>query len=175
MLAGAKIPVEEYLRTSYDPDREYVDGQLLERSVGERLHARLQALLAVLLGSRERDRGFEVFTEQRIRIDARRYRIPDVCVKSVPYDAVPVLTSPEVIIEILSPDDTLAAVAEKSAEYASAGVQGIWVADPYRKALYTYGASGLELRTGLILEDGLIGRIDFAELFKELDRSGRRR
>ena len=35
MLTGTSIPVEEYLRTSYEPDMEYVDGQLVERSVGE--------------------------------------------------------------------------------------------------------------------------------------------
>jgi hypothetical protein len=29
------IAVEEYLATSYRPDMEYVDGQLVERHVGE--------------------------------------------------------------------------------------------------------------------------------------------
>jgi hypothetical protein len=28
------VPVEEYLRTIYDPDREYVDGALVERHGG---------------------------------------------------------------------------------------------------------------------------------------------
>ena len=46
---------------------EFVDGQLVERNVGDRLHARLQAILAALLG----------------------YRIPDVCVKAVPYEPIP--------------------------------------------------------------------------------------
>jgi hypothetical protein len=53
MPANAAIPVEEYLRPSYEPDMEYVDGQLVERSVGERLHSRLQAILASLLHRRE--------------------------------------------------------------------------------------------------------------------------
>lgn len=64
MVTGTAIPVEEYLRTTYEPDAEYVDGQLVERSAGERLHSRLQALLVIILGSREAERGFEVFTEQ---------------------------------------------------------------------------------------------------------------
>jgi len=33
------IPVEEYLRTIYHPDMEYVDGQLVERHVGEYYHS----------------------------------------------------------------------------------------------------------------------------------------
>src|ERR1035441_8349759 len=35
MATFTSVPVEEYLRTFYDPDREYVDGQLVERHVGE--------------------------------------------------------------------------------------------------------------------------------------------
>ena len=86
MLPGATIPLEEYLHTSYEPDREYVDGRLVERSVGERLHARLQALLTVLLGSRERERGFEVFTEHR-RIRWRRHSGHLSC-RSVPQGSI---------------------------------------------------------------------------------------
>jgi hypothetical protein len=33
------VSLEEYLRTSYDPDMEFVDGVLVERNVGDWLHA----------------------------------------------------------------------------------------------------------------------------------------
>src|SRR5437870_4091833 len=34
------VSVEEYLNTSYEgPDREYVDGRIVERNVGERSHS----------------------------------------------------------------------------------------------------------------------------------------
>jgi hypothetical protein len=42
MERSTLISVEEYLNTSYRPDREYIDGALLERNVGERAHSRLQ-------------------------------------------------------------------------------------------------------------------------------------
>ena len=29
-MQATLVPVEEYLRTNYDPDREYVDGQIVE-------------------------------------------------------------------------------------------------------------------------------------------------
>ena len=176
MATGTVIPVEEYLGTYYEPDMEYVDGQLVERSVGERLHSRLQAILSSIVRDREAGRNFEAFTEQRIRIqDRRRYRIADVCVKAVPYDPAPVLDCPDVAIEILSPDDTLTAASEKCAEYLQAGIPGIWVVDPYRKALYRYAPGGLQLLALPVLENELIGAIDFAPIFAELDRSGRRR
>ena len=38
----ALISVDEYLRTSDRPDCEYLEGQVLERNLGERPHARLQ-------------------------------------------------------------------------------------------------------------------------------------
>ena len=36
-------PLSEYLATSYRPDREYVDGEVKERNVGEYDHSRPQA------------------------------------------------------------------------------------------------------------------------------------
>jgi hypothetical protein len=49
----ADIAVEEYLRTSYEPEMEYVGGCLVDRHVGEYDHSRLQALVTAALGSRE--------------------------------------------------------------------------------------------------------------------------
>lgn len=40
MAESTLRPVEEYLATSYDPDVEYVDGELVRRNVGDIYHAR---------------------------------------------------------------------------------------------------------------------------------------
>ena len=40
------VSVEEYLRTSYEPEMEYVDGQLVDRHVGEYDHSLMQAMIA---------------------------------------------------------------------------------------------------------------------------------
>ena len=42
MSAATLLSLEEYLNTSYSPDREYRDGVLVERNVGEKAHALLQ-------------------------------------------------------------------------------------------------------------------------------------
>ncbi len=39
MATTTLITVEEYLRTSYEPDAEFVDGVLEERSTGEDRHS----------------------------------------------------------------------------------------------------------------------------------------
>jgi Uma2 family endonuclease len=175
MPVGTAVPVDEYLRTSYEPDMDYIDGQLVERSTGERRHSRIQAILIILLGTRQAERGFEVFAEQRIVIvERRRYLVPDICVKAVPYNPVPVLERPDLVIEILSPDDTLAAAARKCALYREAGIPAIWVVDPYRNAIYTFDAEGLELKRENTLSTELTGPVDFAAVFGELDKSGQR-
>src|ERR1051326_4137326 len=38
MSVGTLVTLEEYLNTAYSPDREYVDGVVVERNVGERPH-----------------------------------------------------------------------------------------------------------------------------------------
>ena len=35
MAASTLVSLEEYLSTSYEPDREYVNGELVERCVGK--------------------------------------------------------------------------------------------------------------------------------------------
>ncbi len=41
-MSTTLISVEEYLRTSYEPDAEYVDGVLEERPMGEGKHSAWQ-------------------------------------------------------------------------------------------------------------------------------------
>jgi Uma2 family endonuclease len=95
MATSLIVPVEEYLRTAYEPDAEYVLGHLVERHVGEWDHSLLQALITGLLSQRRRPRRFHVFTEQRVRVsDGPRYRIPDICVVSVAHAREHVLTKP---------------------------------------------------------------------------------
>ena len=67
MSAGTLISLEEYLSTSYSPDKEYCDGVLVERNVGDNAQARLQALLAAYLIERRKQWRIAVYTELRIK------------------------------------------------------------------------------------------------------------
>jgi Uma2 family endonuclease len=170
MATATIVPVEEYLRSNYDPDVEYVDGQLVERNVGEWRHSRLQSLILALLCSREQDR-FLTFTEQRVQVSSKplRFRIPDVCVVALPYPPEPVLTRPpQLAIEIVSPDDRVADILEKVAEYLKAGVPHIWMPDPYRHTLQIADNDGFRPVPSLVAETELVGVVDFASLFAKL-------
>jgi hypothetical protein len=41
-MATAAISVREYLATSWSPDREHVDGEVVQRNLGEKDHSALQ-------------------------------------------------------------------------------------------------------------------------------------
>jgi Uma2 family endonuclease len=170
MATSTTVPVEEYLRTSYHPDLEYVDGALVERHVGERRHSRLQLLIGALLGGREQGR-FHTYTEQRVRVSAHpKYRVPDLCAMALPYPSGPVFThAPHLVIEILCPHDEPAEMLEKIADYVKCGVSRIWIPDPYRRRLQEADRDGPHDCPDLIVESELAGRLDFGELFARLD------
>ena len=50
MAATTLVTLEEYLRTSYEPDQEYIDGELKEKPVVRWTHSRLQASLCMWFG-----------------------------------------------------------------------------------------------------------------------------
>jgi hypothetical protein len=74
--------IEQYLAKTWSPDREYIDGAVLERNLGEFDHADLQTALAVWLRTRRRKWNIRVVVEQRVQVSAKRFRIPDVSVLS---------------------------------------------------------------------------------------------
>src|ERR1039457_2602564 len=84
---SALVSLDEYLNTTYEPDRDFVDGVLLERNVGTQRHGMLQALLAMFFGQYRKSHGIRIFTEARLLVDAAsgRHRIPDFMVLEVPY------------------------------------------------------------------------------------------
>ena len=46
--------------------------------------------------------------------------------------------APEIVVEILSPDDAWSDLMEKMDEYFSIGVKSVWVADPRKQQVYVY-------------------------------------
>ena len=48
MSTATPISVEEYLATSYRPDCDFVDGQLIERNLGTKDHSKLQREVLVV-------------------------------------------------------------------------------------------------------------------------------
>jgi Uma2 family endonuclease len=165
--------VREYLRTSWSPDREFVDGRIEERNLGEKEHSIIQRYLTVLFYMKGAQWGVEVFPELRAQTQPRRFRIPDVLVTQAEDKFERYVTHPPLIaIEILSPEDRLSAFQAKAAEYREFGIENIWIIDPQARIAYRHAGSALEQVTQgeLTVPDTPI-RIVLAELFAELDRA----
>jgi Uma2 family endonuclease len=152
MPSTTLVSVSEYLSTSYRPDRDYVDGQLLERSVGEWDHSRLQALLLRLLLAYEESAGLLVVPEQRVQMKATRFRVPDLCVvRGNPGEQI--LTHPPVlVIEILSPEDSMSAMHERIDDYLAFGIENVWIFDPRRQKAYWADSAGVHEAVKGVLE-----------------------
>jgi len=86
----------EYLATTYHPDRDYVDGEVQERNFGEFDHAAMQAFLASWFFQHRQDWQLHVLPEMRVKVNADRVRIPDVCLASRTQPVEQVITRPPI-------------------------------------------------------------------------------
>jgi Uma2 family endonuclease len=170
MSSTTSISVSEYLNSSYSPDRDFVDGRVEERNLGEHDHAAVQAALILWFGQRQAEWNIEVLPEQRIRISATKFRVPDVCLVSLDQPVEQILTKPPLAcIEILSPEDTLRRMQERINDYRAFGVAGIWVLDPATQRGYDCGPSGFLDATEFAIPGTPI-RLVLSELFARIRR-----
>lgn len=168
MKAVTLVPVEEYLRTTYRPDRDYVDGEVLERNVGERDHSKLQRELVFYFRSRAKEWGVQVFPEQRVQVAPRRYRIPDVCIVVGPEPEEQIFRDPPfVCIEVLSPADTLHQMQERVDDYLRFDVSYVWVINPRNRRAWVYTAEGSkEVKDGFLRTKNPNLEVKLADLFQ---------
>lgn len=134
MATGSRISIEQYLLTSYEPDAEFVRGEVEERNVGEYDHSTVQR--AILLWFHQHDKEWQTRTlqEQRTRLNSDTVRVPDVSVwaRSVPVE--PVFSNPQlIVIEVLSPEDRQVCMQARIEDFRRFGVPHIWVVDPAKR------------------------------------------
>ena len=176
MAAGTLVSLEEYLSTCYEPDREFVDGELVERCVGEFDHSRLQMIIAAFFFNKEADLHIWAFTEQRVQVvntdNEKRYRIPDVCVVRTPYIKERVLTRPPyLVIEILSPDDRASDTLTKTSDYSRFGIPHIWIVDPEQRKLFQADSHGIRELADLVGHLPEISlTVDFNQFFARISQ-----
>jgi Uma2 family endonuclease len=167
----ALLSLEEYLKTEYRPDCDFVDGEIEERNVGERDHNRIQLLVASWFLNHEREWNIESIPEQRTRVSKSRVRIPDVCLVSrdIPVEQVTV-TPPLLCVEVLSPEDRLARITKRLDDFAAMGVPNLWIIDPAQRIGYIYTSPDtLKLETNRLTIPETPIYLDLPALFAELD------
>jgi Uma2 family endonuclease len=172
MATSALVSVEEYLRSDWSPDREYVDGEIQERSLGEYDHASLQNYLLFLFQTNARLWQIKARPELRVQVAPQRFRVPDVTVLRADHPAEQIIVTPPLLcIEILSPDDRFGRMDQKITDYLQMGVRAVWVIDPLAKTGYECHGGHLsmwKLAGRLGVADTAID-VDVAALFASLD------
>ena len=135
--ATTHAPVEVYLRSSYEPDAEYVE----ERSRNDRW-----GRTTILPGRRQfasgsgNMRGLERARQAGIGVPvAPHVRVPNVTVlpRDRPVESI-VTLPPLAVFEVLSPEDNLQRLKRKLEDYRIMGIPEIWVIDPQDSTYYRY-------------------------------------
>jgi Uma2 family endonuclease len=162
MSTAALISVEDYLRMTEKPNREYRDGVVTPKSMPTKLHALIQYAVIKLLEKQ----GVQGYSELTVRISPSKFLVPDVTAANDfpgPYPTEPVL----LCCEILSPEDRLGPTFTKCEEYHAWGVPFCWVIDPEKRAAWEYHLNGEPVHVGETHRAGDIA-ISVAELFSAL-------
>src|SRR6266481_6299019 len=140
MSTKVLMGVDEYLRTSFDgPDCEYLDGEVVERNMGEMPHSDVQYTLGRLLWPFRLRHGIRILPEIRIQISPTRFRVADIAVWRSGHigDRIPTVP-PFLAIEVVSPEDRIIRMQPKITEYLAIGVEWIWLIDPIEKSAICY-------------------------------------
>ena len=129
-----KVSLEEYLRTSYHPDVEYLDGKLGEKPVVGFAHGETQGFLFQWFSQHYAEWNIRCAVETRTQVSASQVRLPDVVVVAAqdrPKDeSRGALDKPPLIaIEVLSPTDAYLDLKLRAADLAAMGVPNVWLID----------------------------------------------
>jgi Uma2 family endonuclease len=146
------LTAEEVERLSL-PDKqvELVRGRLIVREPPGTWHGAIAANLARVLGAFVHREGLGLVFGQdtgfKIAADPDTVRAPDVAfvareraglIRRRGYAAL----APDLLAEILSPDDRPAEVLAKVADWLAAGTRIVWVVDPERREVRVYRQDG---------------------------------
>lgn len=166
MATLAPVPVDLYLRSSYEPDAEFVDGEVELRPAGEFDHATWQQSIQLWFAQHRAKWNIRVLCSLRVQVSPTRYRVPDVVVFDRAQPIEQILTRPPIaVFEVLSPEDVMTRVLRKLGDYAEMGVQNIFVVDPRTEVFYRFAEGALSpLRERIEPLAGSVAELDIAAI-----------
>ena len=168
--ATGYLTPEQYLRSTFEGDMDYVDGYLEDRNVGEWDHWTVQRVLVKLLESQEQTGGFQIAQEVRVQVAPTRFRVPDTCLIAAGSKPNRIIReAPLVCIEVLSPEDRLPRMRIKVQDYFNMGVPEVWIIDSrQRSVLVMQPGSEKTLSGGTIQAQAAGARLEVGALFASL-------
>ena len=150
IMSAVLVPLSEYLGQTYHPDCDYVEGVREERNVGVMKHGAAQTALASYV--LYRISVFWAVVEVRVQVKADRFRVADVTIVRGGMPAEDIFTTPpEVAVEVLLPEDRIAAIQERIDDYLGFGIPCVWVIDPETRRAWIHTSDGSrEVKDGVL-------------------------
>lgn len=151
--SGTKLTLQEFLALPEgegDVTYEFVDGHAVPKVSPKFFHSTLQAALIVLIRAWCKGKG-RVCPEWAVILERQGQAwvpIPDLTYIS--YERLPASWKrneacpalPELVIEIISPDQSMKEVESKADDYLNAGVSRVWVVDPDNYSIRVFSSGG---------------------------------
>jgi Uma2 family endonuclease len=161
-----KLTLQEFLTLPEGEHyHELINGEAIPQVSPKRFHCGVQKALLFLLDPWTENRGF-FYQEWAVTLTRHGQDwvpVPDLLYIS--YDRLaadwpedsPCPVAPELVIEIISPDQTFGKMVEKATDYLNAGVMRVWVIDPKAKSItvFTLDAAPMTYRGDRLLTDPL--------------------
>lgn len=156
------ITEEQYLTDPAFRHCEYVDGMIVERNLGAKPHARIQSkCLRKLDEYLDTHPGGYVVVELHCRLKVRgrlRFRLPDVAVVLADDAAEQryLERSPDLVVEVRSPDDSITSQLRKMDDYFENGCRLAWLVLPEEQSvvILTPGGAPRTATAGETLDGG---------------------
>jgi Uma2 family endonuclease len=161
--SAAPLSADDLLRAHFPDKRtELVQGRLIVREPAGWLHGRVAMNLGIELGVHAKRLGagavFAAETGFKLASNPDTVRAPDVAfiakdrLPSRDTRGYPAL-APDLVVEVLSPDDRPGEVLAKVGDWLSAGCRMVWVVDPERRVARVYRHDGTE---AMVVETGTL-------------------
>jgi Uma2 family endonuclease len=166
MATAARVSLDDYLRSHYEPECELVNGELIAKPMGTLERMNMERRLERLL-ERFEERGQGRVVHELSMRRGEDVRIPDLVFVSpeARFEEGILVDAAWLCVEILSPSQRQSELFAKCETYHSWGVPYCWVIDPVKKIAWDYH-SGCPVR--LLPDNGALQAGDITITLLEL-------
>jgi Uma2 family endonuclease len=157
---------------------ELLDGELIEVSSATPRHNRILGRLFKLLDSFAEARNLgAALIETDLAVRANTRLRPDFGFfsaetwRTIDLERVPVIQTPDIAVEIISPSETVTTIHRKIDAYLKWGVQEVWLIDPEVRTLFVHSRASVQrLSEGAFLTSSFVPgwQLQIADLFENL-------
>jgi Uma2 family endonuclease len=130
-MATTQISVEEYLKSSWKPDVNFIDGTIEVRHMGDNNHSMWQEAICYWFRQHATEWNIRIRPEYRLNVIPNVFLVPDVAVIDAEIEPEKIGTTPPLaVFEIWSSESSVRKLYRNLGLYDDMGVEHIWHVDP---------------------------------------------